>query len=232
MTPLPDPADLPGPWPDVLAAYADGELDAAARAAIERWLAENPGAWGCVDAQRELSPENWRLWRDAEPPAPSSATWVDVRDTIAAGLARARHAVPAPAKRPWRRRTEWALVTMACGLTLFVISLAAFGVWFVPPEPQRVIEFATRHAADDPLAGFVVLPVVTEADVDVHRVDGAGAGGWLPVGGVPLSGPLALATADDVELEEAEVHPAWPAGGPRVVRDPADAPVLFPDSNR
>jgi hypothetical protein len=63
-------------------------------------------------------------------------------------------------------------------------------------------------------------------------VDGAGAGGWLPVGGVPLSGPLALATADDVELEEAEDHPAWPAGGPRVVLGPADAPVLFPDPAR
>ena len=124
------------------------------------------------------------------------------------------------------------MVATACGLSLFVISLAAFVAWFVPQEHQRVIEFATRHATDDPLAGFAILPVATEADVDVHRVDGAGAGGWLPVGGMPLSGPLALATADDVELEEAEDHPAWPAGGPRVARGPADAPVLFPDPTR
>jgi anti-sigma factor RsiW len=232
MTPPPDPADPPGPWPDVLAAYADGELDDATRAAVERWLAAHPRARGCVDAQREFSPENWRLWCAAQPPRPCPGTWDAVRDGITAGLALPRLAEPAPAKGVWRRRAEWTLVATACGLTLFVISLAAFGAWFLPPGPQRVIERVARPAVEDPLAGIAVLPVATDADVDVHRVDGAGAGGWLPVGGVPLSGPLALATADDVELEEAEEHPAWPAGGPRVVRDPADAPVLFPDPNR
>lgn len=232
MTPSPDPADLPGPWPDVLAAYADGELNGCARAAVERWLAANPSARGCVHGQQAVSPENWRLWRDAEPPAPSPADWERVREGIAAGLIQSRTAVPAPTRGSWRRRAEWTLVTTACGLTLFVISLGAFGPWFLPPDRQPVIERAARAPADDPLAGVAVLPVAAEHEVDVSRVADAGAGGWLPVGGMPLAGPLALATADDVDVEEAEEHPAWPTGFPRVRPAPADMPVLFPDRAR
>lgn len=232
MTPSPDPADLPAPWPDALAAYADGELDAAARAAVERWLDAHPGAWGCVEAQRELSPVNWRLWRDAEPPRPCSSEWDRVRVGVAADLASARAAEPTPLRGSWRRRVEWALATAACGLTLAVISQGPFGARFVPPGAQRVVERTGRPSANDPLAGLAVLAVATEADVDVHRVDGAGAGGWLPVGGVPLSGPLALASADDVDVEDAEAHPAWPAGFPQVIRDPADMPLLFPARTR
>ncbi len=230
MTPPPDPADLPGPWPDVLAAYADGELDETARGAVESWLAENPTAHGCIRAQQAVSPENWRLWRDAEPPPPCPAAWERVRDGIVRGLK--VMAEPAPTPSAWRRRAELALATTACGLTLFVISLGAFGAWFLPPGPQQVAERSHRPPADDPLAGLAVLPIATEYEVDVARVDGAEAGGWLPVGGMPLTGPLALATADDVDVEDAEKHPAWPTGVPRVTRDPADVPVLFPDRNR
>jgi anti-sigma factor RsiW len=222
MTPPPDPADLPGPWPDVLAAYADGELDEVARARVERWLDENPQAWPCAVAQFELSPENWQLWRDAEPPCPGSLAWESVQAGVAARLA----AEPARPASP-RLRTPWALTALACGLLLAVFS---FGAWRVIPARQEVAERAvSRPTAEDPLAGFAVLPIVTEAEVDVQRVDAPGSGGWLPVGGMPLTGQLALARADDVAVEEAEDHPAWPGGAPRVVRDPADMPVLFPD---
>jgi anti-sigma factor RsiW len=232
MTPTPDPADPPEPWPDVLAAYADGELDEVRRAAVERWLAAHPEARGCVRAQRELSPENWRLWRDAEPPCPGPCAWDAVQDGIAAALRRGAVAEPAVSRGGWRRRAGGGLVATVAGLSAFAASLALFGAWFLPPAPQRVVERSARVPYDDPLAGFAVLPIASDAEVDVRRVNDAGAGGWLPVGGMPLSGPLTLATADDVDVEGAEEHPAWQGGTPRVTRDPADAPVLFPDRNR
>lgn len=221
----PDPADLPV----LLAAYADGELDPAARAAVEAWLDAHPEGWDVLRAQCELSPENRRLWRDAEPPTPADAEWDRVRDRIAAELRTQTLAEPQPTRPAWKRRAEWAMVAATLAMTLFVVSLAAFGPWFLPPAPQRPTESVRVAPADDPLAGLAVLRVATDAEVDVWRVDGAGAGGWLPVGGVPLTTPLALATADDVELEEAEAHPGWPTGGPQVVRDPANAPVLWPN---
>ena len=75
--------DWPGPWPDVLAAYADGELDAAGRAEVERWLAEHPGARADLAAQRELSPDNWRLWQQVEAPLPAEHAWMSVRNAVA-----------------------------------------------------------------------------------------------------------------------------------------------------
>lgn len=221
----PDPTDLPV----LLAAYADGELDAPTRAAVERWLDAYPEGWALLRAQCDFAPENRALWAAAEPPVPGEAEWERVRDGVAAQLRAESLAEPAPTRPAWKRRAEWALVGMTLALTLFVVSLAAFGPWFLPPEPQRVREVVRRPAADDPLAGIAVLRIATDTEVDVQRVDGAGAGGWLPVGGVHLNTPLALATVDDVELEEAEAHPAWPAGGPQVVRDGNDRPVLWPN---
>ncbi|QDU20794.1 anti-sigma factor [Urbifossiella limnaea] len=228
MTPAPDPADLPGPWPDVLAAYADGELDDRARAAVERWVTANPAAEPCVDAQRRLSPENWRLWCQASPPRPSDEAWDSTRDGIAARLTLAR--LSEPVGVPWERRLARAVAVAAYALTACVVLFAGFGYLLFPRLPQQVAERVAR--ADDPLAGIPVLLIAADTEVDVHRVDGAGAGGWLPVGGMPLAGPLTLATSDDVELEEAEEHPAWPMGGPRMTRNPTDAPLLFPGATR
>ncbi len=233
MTPPPDPADLPGPWPDVLAAYADGELDPRARTTVAGWLAANPAAQPCAEAQWRLSPENWRLWRDAAPPRPSPAAWDAVRDGIAVKLAAARLAEPNPASVAALVRLRRVVAVAAYSLTACVVLFPVLGLFvFYPRQTQQVVERRAQPLADDPLAGIPRLVIATDADVDVRRVDGAGAGGWLPVGGMPLTGPLTLATGDDVELEEAEEHPAWPMGGPRVRRDPADAPLLFPGATR
>ena len=67
--------DAPKPWPDVLAAYADGELVPADQAEVERRLCTDPTARSELDGQRQLCPENWRLWQGAEPPMPADDTW-------------------------------------------------------------------------------------------------------------------------------------------------------------
>lgn len=215
----PDPAD----FPTLLAAYADGELDAAGRAAVERWLAAHPEGWDELRAQQQLSPENRALWRAADPPAPGEADWERVKAAVAARL-RAR-AFAEPAARPaWHRRTEAVLLAAGLGLTAAVVAFVLVGPWYFAAPPQLVSE-SVRNPGD----GLAVLRVATDAEVDVRRVDGAHAGGWLPVGGVPLAAPLALATGDELDVEEAEAHPGWPAGGPQVKREPAEPPVLWPN---
>src|SRR5262249_62377002 len=57
-TPLPD--DLP---PELLAAYADGELCPRERARVEEWLAEHPEGAELLEAQESVGPGNVELWQ-------------------------------------------------------------------------------------------------------------------------------------------------------------------------
>ncbi|MDB5308701.1 MAG: hypothetical protein JWO38_2903 [Gemmataceae bacterium] len=236
-----DTPDLPGPWPDVLAAYADGELDPAARAVVGRCLAAHPATRDELRTQQLLSPENWTLWQQAEPTLPSEAVWAAVREAVAEGALplpvtmAGPSVVPAPHERGWWRRTRGPL---ARGLAVAVAGVAVLAaLWFVtdrvtppPVTPGHVVPPVSTDAVNgrptDPLAGLAALPLATAGDVDIQRVAGSGAG-WLPVGEPPLSGPLVLAGADDVELEGVDPNPAWPAGGPRMTSAPGDAPMIF-----
>lgn len=227
MTGPDDPCDLTGRWPDVLAAYADGELDPCARAAVARWLASHPHSAAELLAQQQLSPENWRLWQHAEPPLPTEDTWATILDAVA--VAATAPATPA-AKREanWWRRTG-AYFAGGVAAAVAVVGFVAVGAVFFPQHREPLVYLETVAPAD-PLAGHDVLAVATEADVDVHRVVGGGAG-WLPVGG-PLPGALVLATEDDVDVDEAEPHPAWPTGGPRTTTAPGDAPMIYAANRR
>ena len=91
----------PDPFPrELLAAYADGELDAEGRARVERWLADHPDALPELHAQRELSPANAGLWERAEAPEPSASAWEAVRRGIAEALNPARPSSPTRVR--WR----------------------------------------------------------------------------------------------------------------------------------
>jgi anti-sigma factor RsiW len=219
----PDTPDLPGPWPDVLAAYADGELDPAARAVVGRWLACRPGACDELRAQCLLSAENWPLWQQAEPPLPTETAWAGVCDAIAAAVSRPATPVgppDPPAGRRWRsgRVLMRGLAAAAAG-----VAFLAVVPFFSPPHPTG---YTPPPGDPDPLAGVGTLSLATAGDVDIQRVAG-NAAVWLPIGEPPLSGPLVLAGEGDVELEGADVHPAWPAGGPRITTAPGDAPMIF-----
>lgn len=229
------PTDLPGPWPDVLAAYADGELDPSARAVVEQWLASNPVARDELRTQRQLSPDNWRLWQKTEPQLPSEAAWSAVLESISLA------ATPEPAtpsthypphlpgqgRSRWERAGRWLAVGVAA--TTVVIGLVALRQGQERPAPphqeQRTPEVVEFHPSD-PLAGMGILPLASNEDVDICRV-GASEDGWLPVGVVPLSGPLVLAGVDDIALDGAAPDPAWPSGSPQITRGPGEAPMIF-----
>ena len=220
----------PDPVPrEMLAAYADGELDAADRAAVEQWLAAHPEALPELQAQRELSPANAGLWERAEPPEPSPTAWANVRRAIADALSSPAN----PARLRWRA-AAWSLGGLA------VAGVAAAIAWIVlspsvpPPEQPAPTAKQPPEVAPHPrdreppptlVAGFAVLPIATDEDVILERVPETRA--LLLVGRHPLPPLLVLASIEEVELEEVAPNPLWPTGVPRMTVAPGDAPMIF-----
>ena len=83
----------------------------------------------------------------------------------------------------------------------------------------RLGELREGDLSDDPLAEYEVLPLAT--DVDIERAAGNSHDFLLG------HEPLALAGEDDIQLEEAEPHPAWPGGSPKMTTAPGDVPMIF-----
>jgi anti-sigma factor RsiW len=219
--------DPPGRLPELLAAYTDGELDAAARELVERWLAEHPEAREQLRAQRELSPENWRLWQNAEPPPPSEEAWAAVRGSVEGEVCNPPAAAAEPAR--WKRVWVW----VAGGVAAAAVVLAWWAVRepAAPPVPNPEPPRPVPQVAEGPRAAEVVaLPVASDDDIELLRVPG-GTTGWLVVGTHPLPDVLVLAGPDDVELDDWDPD-EWPDGSPKMTTGPGDAPMIFATKGR
>src|SRR5262245_54111645 len=171
--------DTDRPDPQRLAAYADGELPPAQRRAVEAWLARHPEARDEVEAQRRLA----RLWQDGGPPEPSEAAWSDV-------LARVEAALPdaAAAGRVPRRKRSAGLVWLA-GLSAAAAVAAAVLLavaWWQPGEQEPDV---------------ATLPVASADDIEIISMDAADIPA-LVVGEPPVRGPLLLASAADVTVDD------------------------------
>jgi anti-sigma-K factor RskA len=172
--------EVPGVAPERLAAYADGELGPAERAAVEAWLAVRPEARAEVEALRWLA----RLWQAPEPPEPSEAAWAGVRDRVETAV---RHRQRDGRQRvaPRRIGTTWRLFALATGAAAVLVGVFV-GQYFWPAPQQP----------SGPL-----LPVATSDDVDIVSMD-AGDIGALVIGDPPVQGPLELASAEDVTVDD------------------------------
>src|SRR5438105_3603459 len=153
------------PFPELLAAYADGELDAAGRARVEAWLAEHPEAKADLDAQRALSRKNARFWQASAPPAPGEKSWSRL-------LARVHYAIyhrPAsPAVRPAR------VVTFRRAAALAGLAAAVWVALGLFRPGDRVVVRPTP-ADDEPAwvvaaATDVDIESIQEADTDLLLV--------------------------------------------------------------
>jgi hypothetical protein len=157
---------------DPLAAYADGDPDAA-RAAAPREPSE--AEWEAVRRRihRRLALE------PARPAFRRAAPWLAATAALAAAAAAlawvAVH-LPAP-KNPQPERVQAPHA----------------------PAPEVALAPAPHEANSDPLAEYDVLPMAKVEEVVLHRVPGDG---WLPVGADPLPGALSLATSGEVELDD------------------------------
>src|SRR6266851_9870762 len=70
------------PSPEQLAAYADGELDAASRRDCAEWLTSHPEAAAEVESWRRLA----GAWESTSPTEPHLATWADTFHRIEKAL--------------------------------------------------------------------------------------------------------------------------------------------------
>ena len=243
IPPAPNPDEFPR---ELLAAYADGELDPATRAAVEQWLADHPDALDEVQTQRALSPANAPLWDRAEPPEPSSRQWAAVRGAIENQL------IPSVPPRGRWQNAAWTLAALATAGVAAAVAWVAFGPAAHPPRkgdtkgpefaeavrgpelapaPREVAAVAPAPHSADPLDAFAVLPIATDIDVVLERVPEFHAG-WLPIGQHPVPGLLSLATQEEILLAEVAPSAAWPTGGPKMTNAPGDAPMIFAPKTR
>jgi hypothetical protein len=192
-----------GPTPEQLAAYADGELADAERAAIEAWLQHEPSAAAEVEAQRRLT----QTWRDAEPPQPSEETWAGMYQKIEAGLN-----APVPgAKNAWPRRLLVSAATLgAAAAAVFLLVLLRDGYQPLPP-------------VEEPYA------VVSAKDVAILCINGDDTGCLVAARPpIDLIGEQELATPNDAEVLNREPHidgiladMRFQAGAPMLITPPA-----------
>ncbi|HEX4591620.1 MAG TPA: zf-HC2 domain-containing protein [Gemmataceae bacterium] len=177
-------------FPELLAAYADGELPPAACARVEAWLAANPAARERLETQIRLSRHNRVLWRAAAARSPSEENWARLFGQLQDILDAPTPAAVAPAKRrlPWKIMIPSFATAAAAVLALYV---ARPGVGPLQgPGPGRM---TTGES----------FAVATAADVDIISLDDRDVG-TIVVGVPPLSGTVVLAAVGDVELKRAE----------------------------
>jgi hypothetical protein len=195
------------PFPEILAAYADGELDAAARAQVESWLAAHPAARAALESQIRLSPRNRKFWRAASAPNPGAANWARVLDQVQGALDAPLQ--PAPMRRRTWQARYWAPAVAATAAALY-LSLSGTG----PPIDSSVAP-ATAEA-------FVMAK---DADIDIISMDDSDAKAVV-IGQRPLSGAVVLAALGDVEFRA--VQKDSPGMMPKVqMSDAGLAPMII-----
>jgi hypothetical protein len=228
---------------ELLAAYADGELDADGRALVEQWLADHPEALDELRSQRELSASNSVLWEAAGPPEPTTLAWATLSGEIEVGLALTKP----KGNRSSRLRVAGVLLSgLALSGTAAAILWLAFATTNQHPksetrEPAELVNNTELHTESAPaphspqagdLATIAVLPIPTDDEVVLDRVPDL-RGGWLPVGRHPVPGMLTLATVEEMYLEEIRPSPALSAnGGQKMTTAPGDAPMIFAAKHR
>jgi anti-sigma factor RsiW len=210
----PDDDSTPRSWQQLLAAYADGELDAATRERVRNWLDEHPPAHARIEEQWSLSAGNRPFWEMIAPPEPDAATWARVWNRIEAGL---EPPTPAPRRRlrgPWWRR----------GLAVALLALpgaaaaAAAVVACLPSPPAPVASApADDFGADD------VFQVAAAGDVEILSIRDADVP-QLVVGEPPFNSAMTLAGARDFQLKA--MRPASDGMVPEVNMGGSDAPLI------
>jgi hypothetical protein len=188
-----------GPTPQQLGAYADGELSAADRAAVDAWLRRHPARAAEIEAMWRVT----QLWRETPPPQPSAEAWSTVRHKIEArlherpALGHGQETMPQRVETmsqrrpprgtmPPRRSPRFGLAVAAAAVLALVLLSKGHG-----PAP----------AQEEP------YPVINAEDVAIMSISGDDCaclvGARPPVSRIDESD---LATSDDVLVLNLEPH--------------------------
>src|SRR5262249_26119047 len=146
------------PSHELLAAFADGELDRQPqrellRRQMEKWLAAHPEDAAALDAQLEI--KQWMAL--TIPPEPSPVTWARLWSRV--------HRAPRP------RWTRWTAALCVAGATVAVAAAIVIAVLVdrEPPSQQQTPSAPPKQAqADD-----TVYRAVAAAVIDTGNVVGA-----------------------------------------------------------
>ena len=184
-------------WQQLFAAYADGELDAAARRRAEEWLRQHPDAAADLAAQRALSPRNEGLWNVVEPPVPTESRWNEIQAKIERRLFDKPEPRRPPARGRWLRRGLLAAALVITGSTAAAVIVAGL------PSRQTVVPF--RPVIVPPIATDPddVFAITLPDDVDIVSMRHADSS-KLVIGQPPVHTPLVLASAGDVTMGRVE----------------------------
>ena len=184
---------MPHEW---LAAYADGQLDAATRQQVECWLAEHPEALGELEIQEGLSPANLDYWDSVAPAMPSGAQWNRALSHIADAV------MPKIARPSTYRSSRVVLAIAGAAAAMFIAVLAI--------DRQRAGSHRNQSAFPDETAARpaiyeiddedLVFRVATADDVELIQLPESAAP-YVVVGRHPMADvPLLLASASDLQL--------------------------------
>src|SRR5262249_8962382 len=185
------------PTPEQLAAYADRELEPAARQRIEAWLANHPEAAADMAAVQRLS----SLWHAAAPPEPHESSWREIVQRVHAGVQAA--AAKVVTRRP-RRGLRWGMAFGAAAAVLLAMALAP--LWRKPASPNSATGLSKQEDSGGDAARLLPFPVAAADDVDIISIEEADVNA-LVVGDPPVRGVLKLAAAEDVSLESVDPAP-------------------------
>jgi hypothetical protein len=211
----PDPDDFPRDWRQLLAAYADGELDVLKSAEVRTWLGEHPDGYSQLVEQRSLSPSNTPFWDAVRPTMPDVATWATVWNRIDAGLDAPTVRLRMRSRGPWWRRGLLAVIAA----TPFTAAAAAVVAIYVPDRPVPVSSTPLEESAADEVfqvAGAGDVEILSIRDADVPQ---------LVVGEPPFNQAMLLVAAGDVRVDD--VQPANDGMIPAMVVGGNDAPLIF-----
>jgi len=207
------------PTAQMLAAYADGELDgrpelAELRCRLEQWLASHPETAADVEAQRDVS-----QWMAATTPAePDPAVWQAMWSRIKTAT---------PSKR--KPAASWLIGLTAAGLAAAVLLMASVQ-WRTTPtlatnqvaNQPPVVDASrpTLNVAEPQPETIEVLQVAAASEIEIIQVSGSDTE-TLVIGQPPLSGPLVLMQPGEVDIAlPADTNTALRFGG-------GSAPMLW-----
>jgi hypothetical protein len=185
------PGDSWTPSRELLAAFADGELEDRPHLAellrqIEGWLADHPEAYDELEAQVELT----RVMAATAAALPASATWAEVWSRIVGA--------PRVAVARWKVWSIAGLVTAAAAAIVFAV--LRFGS--PEPAPTPAPPKPGPSSPGVPMVQVAVEPleVATADEIEIVRVAGADTGSLVTVN-LPINRPIELLEPHEVDVQ-------------------------------
>jgi hypothetical protein len=186
--------------PELLAAFADDELEPAARDVVEHWLAQHPNACHEIEAHQQLV----RLYRGVSPPEPSEPAWTSALAGIRSRVMPVRRHLP-------RRILRWSIGLAATAAMIALIAL-------VVTHQRTGPDLAKSFPPEPP------LPVASSEDVMITSLEEADRSLFL-VGDLPLpDDTLPLAEHGDVQVVDLKPDAGMDL---EFQRGEATAPMIF-----